>query len=190
MTVSAWSAQPGQRETQWIREPGGQSWKDCCPSFSHFTGNKPRPREGACSGHTAGSLRWVLSEVCVLPSCGTSPSPGWLRIMDVYSSAALEAGSLKSGCQPGRPSSKVPKGGSLLASGSFWWVTGSPWGPLGYSCSLHLCLHLAFSLSVCLCLTLVLVFFFLQGQEPLALGPILCRDGLTFDCIYKNSTSK
>lgn len=95
LTVSAWSAQHGQREmalcfspsspasvpcpshhhllhppeTEWIREPGGQSWKDCCPRFLHFTGNKPRPREGACSGHTAGSLRWVFSEVCVFPSC-------------------------------------------------------------------------------------------------------------------------
>lgn len=137
---------------------------------------------GVCNGS---SPRCVYS----LPA-GTSPSPGRLRTTNVYSPAALEAGSLKSGCQPGRPSSKVPEGGSLLGSPSFWWVTGSPWGPLGGSCSLRLCLHTAFSLFVCLCLTLVLVFFFLQGQEPLALGPILCQDGLTFDCIYKNSTSK
>lgn len=137
---------------------------------------------GVCNGSFP---RCVYS----LPA-GTSPSPGRLRTTNVYSPAALEAGSLKSGCQPGRPSSKVPEGGSLLGSPSFWWVTGSPWGPLGGSCSLRLCLHTAFSLFVCLCLTLVLVFFFLQGQEPLALGPILCQDGLTFDCIYKNSTSK
>ena len=165
--------------------------RDCCPSFLHFTEKKPRPREGACSGHTAGSLQWVLYAVCVYPlPAGTSPSPGRLRTTGVYSPAALEAGSLQSGCQPGRPSSKVPEGGSLLASPSFWWVTGSPWGPLGCSCSLRLCLHTAFSLCVSLCLTLVLMFFFLQGQEPLALGPVLCQDGLTFDCIYKNSTSK
>ena len=43
--------------------------RDCCPNFLHFTEKKPRPREGACSGHTAGSLQWILSEVCVFPSC-------------------------------------------------------------------------------------------------------------------------
>ena len=98
---------------------------------------------GVCNGS---SPRCVYS----LPA-GTSPSPGQLRTTNVYSPAALEAGSLKSGCQPGQPSSKVPEGGSLLGSPSFWWVTGSPWGPLGGSCSLRLCLHTAFSLCVCLC---------------------------------------
>lgn len=88
LTVSSWSAQRGQWETTLCFSPAlptitssillrlsgsgnveVRAGRDCCPSFLHFTEKKPRPREGACSGRTAGSLQWILSEVCVFPSC-------------------------------------------------------------------------------------------------------------------------